>query len=52
MSGVPPKYGSKNPFSFMNQLNFDNRTNFFERRPSEYSKPKNADDDWDAAVTY
>lgn len=52
MMGVPAKYKSKNPFAFMDQLNFDNRTNFFERRPSEYSKQKTADDDWDAEVRY
>lgn len=52
MLDVPIKYGSRNPFPFMEQINFDNRTNFFERRPSEYSKQKSADDDWDAKAEY
>lgn len=40
MAGAPVLYGSENPFGFMDQANFPTRTNFFERRPSEYSKPK------------
>lgn len=39
---VKPLYRTKNPFIFMEQLNLENRTNFFERRVSEYSKPKSA----------
>lgn len=35
---VPPIYGSKHNFHFMDQVNLDNRTNFFERRVSEYSQ--------------
>lgn len=41
--GHDPLFGVKNPFLFMKQLNMENRTNFFERRPSEYSKPTNVD---------
>lgn len=43
--GVKPLYNSKNPFRFMEQINLINRTNFFERRVSEYSKPKIQADD-------
>lgn len=42
---IPIRYGSKHEFHFMNQINFRNRTNFFERRVSEYSKPKSQADD-------
>lgn len=41
---LPPIYGSKHDFGFMEQINLKNRTNFFERRVSEYSKVQNADD--------
>lgn len=30
-------YNSKNPFSFMNQTGLDGKTNFFEKRVSEYT---------------
>lgn len=47
---LPPLYKSKNPFPFMEQLNLANRTNFFERRVSEYSKPNKSDkDEWERA---
>jgi ribonucleotide reductase beta subunit family protein with ferritin-like domain len=36
--GAAPVYGAKNPFDFMERLNLENRTNFFERRVSEYAK--------------
>jgi len=32
----PILYKSKNPFSFMNNLNLSGKTNFFEKRVSEY----------------
>lgn len=35
---VPVLYGSKHDFHFMEQINLTNRTNFFERRVSEYAK--------------
>lgn len=35
----------KHDFHFMNKINMANRTNFFERRVSEYSKQKEAEDD-------
>jgi len=49
---VPPLYRVKNPFPFMEQLNLDNKTNFFETRVSEYSKPKNSKGEWDVAADF
>ena len=40
---VAPLYNVKHEFPFMNQINLLNRTNFFERRVSEYSKPTHSD---------
>lgn len=40
---LPKLYGVVHDFGFMEQINLTNRTNFFERRVSEYSKTKNAD---------
>ncbi|WP_340563757.1 ribonucleotide-diphosphate reductase subunit beta [Streptomyces sp. GSL17-111] len=34
--GLPPVYGSRNPFSFMELQDVQELTNFFERRPSAY----------------
>lgn len=34
----PALYGSANPFGFMEKINMPNRTNFFERRVSEYGR--------------
>ena len=34
--GFDKIYDSKNPFSFMNQTGLDGKTNFFEKRVSEY----------------
>lgn len=46
MIGVNRYYGSKHQFSFMDQLNMVNRSNFFERRVSEYAKTaKSMDED-------
>jgi ribonucleotide reductase beta subunit family protein with ferritin-like domain len=39
MIGSPIMYRAKHRFHFMDQINMANRTNFFERRVSEYSKP-------------
>lgn len=36
--GCPPLYNSKHNFAFMEQINLKNRSNFFERKVSEYSK--------------
>lgn len=38
MLGYEKIYHSKNPFSFMNLISLDGKTNFFERRVGEYSK--------------
>ncbi len=38
MMGHAPVFGASNPFPFMEQLNMTNRTNFFERRATEYNK--------------
>jgi ribonucleotide reductase beta subunit family protein with ferritin-like domain len=40
---VPVIYGTRHNFHFMDNINATNRTNFFERRPSEYSKAVSAD---------
>jgi ribonucleoside-diphosphate reductase beta chain len=34
--GLPPRYGAKNPFSFMELQDVQEVTNFFERRVSAY----------------
>jgi len=39
----PPIYNASHNFTFMDQQNMCNRTNFFERRVSEYSKVSTAD---------
>lgn len=36
--GAPKIYDSKNPFDFMNMLVMDGKSNFFERRVSDYAK--------------
>lgn len=36
--GCEARYGSKNPFDFMVNIALENKTNFFEKRVSEYSK--------------
>jgi len=43
MINTPIIYGSKHEFSFMDQINLTNRTNFFERRVSEYGKVNRAE---------
>lgn len=37
--GVDKIYNVTNPFSFMDLISVDSKTNFFERRSGEYSKP-------------
>ena len=34
----PKEFGSSNPFDFMQNIALQNKTNFFEKRVSEYSK--------------
>ncbi|KAK1347999.1 ribonucleotide reductase [Hamiltosporidium tvaerminnensis] len=36
---VPKKYGTKNPFDFMENISLQGKTNFFEKRVAEYQKP-------------
>jgi len=36
--GVPTLWNIKNPFSFMEKIGLDGKTNFFEQRVSEYNK--------------
>lgn len=38
MLGVPKLYNATNPFDWMDMISLEGRTNFFERRVSEYSK--------------
>jgi len=40
-------YNTENPFSFMEMISLRNKTNFFERRVSEYSKQENPNFDLD-----
>ena len=42
---LPALFGTKNAFHFMDQINLVNRTNYFERRVSEYAKGRTVDDD-------
>lgn len=37
----PKIYHEKNPFDFMENISLEGKTNFFERRPSEYKKSNN-----------
>lgn len=49
--GVPKHYGTKNPFPWMEMLGLEGKTNFFERKVSEYAKAGvttgNNDLNWD-----
>jgi ribonucleotide reductase beta subunit family protein with ferritin-like domain len=36
--GCPKHYNSTNPFDFMDMISLQGKTNFFEKRVSEYSK--------------
>ena len=38
--GVPKLYNEKNPFNWMEMISIDGKTNFFEKRVSEYSMAK------------
>ena len=37
--GVPELYGSSNPFEWMELISMEGKSNFFEKRVGEYSKP-------------
>ena len=36
--GNPKVYGETNPFDFMDMISLEGKTNFFEKRVSDYSK--------------
>ncbi len=36
--GVPPLFGSQNPFDWMETISLEGKTNFFEKRVGDYSK--------------
>jgi ribonucleotide reductase beta subunit family protein with ferritin-like domain len=38
--GYEKIYNAKNPFPFMDRINLEHKTNFFENRESNYSKAK------------
>jgi len=37
--GIPKIYNAGNPFDFMEMISLEGKTNFFEKKVSEYSKP-------------
>jgi ribonucleotide reductase beta subunit family protein with ferritin-like domain len=37
--GIPKIYNSGNPFDFMEMISLEGKSNFFEKKVSEYSKP-------------
>lgn len=41
--GIPKIYKVTNPFDFMELISLEGKTNFFEKKVSEYSKPMNQD---------
>lgn len=40
--GSQPHWGTKNPFSFMENISLDGKTNFFEKRVGDYGKLEDA----------
>jgi len=45
--GCSKVYKSENPFDFMDMLSLQSKSNFFEKRVSEYQKPSDRDVDYD-----
>jgi ribonucleotide reductase beta subunit family protein with ferritin-like domain len=43
--GVPPLFGSQNPFDWMETISLEGKTNFFEKRVGDYSKHMIAEGD-------
>jgi ribonucleotide reductase beta subunit family protein with ferritin-like domain len=41
--GVPKVYGTTNPFDFMDLISLEGKTNFFEKKVSDYSRPMGND---------
>jgi ribonucleoside-diphosphate reductase beta chain/ribonucleoside-diphosphate reductase subunit M2 len=37
--GIKPFYGTDNPFDWMELISLEGKTNFFEKRVSEYQRP-------------
>jgi ribonucleotide reductase beta subunit family protein with ferritin-like domain len=37
--GTPKLYNATNPFDFMELISLEGKTNFFEKKVSEYSRP-------------
>jgi ribonucleotide reductase beta subunit family protein with ferritin-like domain len=37
--GIPKIYKTQNPFDFMELISLEGKTNFFEKKVSEYSRP-------------
>ena len=50
--GLEPKTGSKNPFDFMANIALENKTNFFEKRVSEYAKSGVGGDNTDTSISF
>lgn len=44
--GYEPLYSVENPFDFMNRINIDSKTNFFEKRNTDYQHAKISSNDW------
>ena len=44
--GYEPLYNVENPFDFMNRINIDSKTNFFEKRNTDYQHAKISSNDW------
>jgi ribonucleoside-diphosphate reductase subunit M2 len=44
MLGHNPLYKVKNPFSWMLMISLENKTNFFEKRVTEYAKAQKTGD--------
>jgi ribonucleotide reductase beta subunit family protein with ferritin-like domain len=49
--GFSKMFFTKNPFSFMEKIGLDGKTNFFEQRVSEYSRPKTFFNDFGSSAT-
>jgi ribonucleoside-diphosphate reductase subunit M2 len=41
--GIPKVYGTANPFDFMDLISLEGKTNFFEKKVSDYSRPMGND---------
>lgn len=41
--GIPKVYGTVNPFDFMDLISLEGKTNFFEKKVSDYSRPMGND---------